>query len=257
LPSTSVPIDLSSTTLTPPPPSIQTSISILETDVANFKPIETYYDEIKITWLECEVPQDYYHNWRFAAKCLKMELPSWDEKDKQRLGERFKVAPSELEDIRLVIGEDVYETRHKGSNYELTENGESIASAISVFSSFDPNQSLLDVNGKTAWELAGLNSDQSAQNAIVIYDGINLRDKYALEGAYIPYEINDKLIFVAKKNREFFVMYDQQQIGPVFSEISIGYCCGPKAYSIQRAGDQYWFWGMREEKYYVVALYGE
>jgi hypothetical protein len=252
-----VPIDLSSTTLTPPPPSIQTSISILETDVVNFKPIETHYEEIKLTWLECEVPQEYYHNWRFGAQCLGLEWPFWDEENNRSLGERFQVAPFELGDLRLIVGQDVYETKHQGSNYELMKNGETVASASSVFSSFDPNQSLMNVNGKIAWELAGLNSDQSAQDAIIIYDGINLRDEYALEGAYISYVINDKLVFVAKKNGEFFVMYDQEQFGPVFSEISIGYCCSPKAYSIQRAENQYWFWGMREEKYYLVALYGE
>jgi len=237
--------------------STWTLTPVLETNEGNFIRIENHYEDNTLTWIECEVPQEDYHNWLIATDCLGLEFPTWTEIDKQRLGERFQTSPGNLEDIRLTVGQDIYETQHQGSKYKLSKNGEVIVSANSVFSSFDPNRSLLNVDGKIVWELTGLNFDQTELDAVVFFDGINLQDQYDLEGAYIPYVLNNSLIFIAEKNGMFFVMSDQKQVGPVFSDISIGYCCEPAAYSIQRTGNQYWFWGMREDKYYVVALYGE
>jgi len=186
-----------------------------------------------------------------------MKLPVWQEEDIQRLGERFYRSAGSLQDLRLVIGKDVYETKHQDYQYELMKNGTTIAIENSIFSAFDPNQALLNAGNKIVWELVGFNSNQTELISTVIYDGANLLDKYSLEGAYIPYVINDKLIFVAKKAGRFYVMYDAQHLGPEFDEISIGYCCSSAAYSIWRAQGQYWFWGTRDGKYFIVALLGK
>jgi hypothetical protein len=186
-----------------------------------------------------------------------MELPAWQDEDRQRLGEHFHRPTEALQDLRLAIGKDVYETKHQTYQYELMKNGVTIATANSIFSVFDPNRALLMADNKIVWELVGFNSDQTVLISAVIYDGVNLLDKFSLEGAYIPYVINDKLTFVAKKAGRFYVMYDEQKLGPEFDEISIGYCCSSAAYSILGVQDQYWFWGMRDGKYFVVALFSK
>lgn len=137
------------------PVVVETSNVALETAVSNFRAVETYYEKINVVWLECEVPQEYYHDWHFAADCLNMELPAWQEEDKQRLGERFQRSPGESNDLRLAIGKDVYETKHRGPQYELVTGGKTVATATSMFSAFDPNRALLNANNKIAWEIAG------------------------------------------------------------------------------------------------------
>jgi hypothetical protein len=214
---------------------------------------ETVYDDLSLTWLECGLPSDYYHNWRAAEGCLGLSLPSWQATDRARLGEYFERTPQVFKDIRLVIGADVYETGYQPCQsefcYTLYKNGRPFATASAYFTSYNPNRALMDIGGKSAWELADYRSPT------IIYDGIDLRAVYGLEAAYVPYEINGKLIFAARKEGKFLVVYEGKPIGPAFDEIAVGYCCGPAAYSIWRAQGQYWFWGKRGDQHFVVAIY--
>ena len=76
--------------------------------------------------------------------------------------------------------------------------------------------------------------------------------KYQWEGIFKPYTINDKLLYIAKRNGKFQIVYNEEIIGPEFDEIYIKYCCGTT--NVRYGSGQYWFWGKREGTYYVVAL---
>jgi len=157
--------------------------------------------------------------------------------------------PFKLYDTRNTINGDFYETDNEpGGLYTLFRNGKIFAESVSGFTTYTPNRSLQDVGGKVVWELA------NPENPTIIFDGMDLRQEFNLDAAYLPYNINDNLIFVAKKDSKYFVMYGEEQIGPGFNNISIAYCCGPAGYSIQRVQGQYWFWGVRESRYYLVMI---
>ena len=64
-----------------------------------------------------------------------------------------------------------------------------------------------------------------------MYDGVDLRAAYGFEAVYAPYAMRDKLIFVARQDDQYFVVYDGRRLGPVFDRILIAYCCEPAAYS--------------------------
>ena len=117
-----------------------------------------------------------------------------------------------------------------------------------TFTTYSPNRALVVAGGKCAWELAGWNEPK------IIYDGINLVEKYNLDAAYVPHELNSTLIFVAKEGNQYFVVYDGEEFGPDFDGISVGYCCDAAGYTIMRRQGQYWFWGTREGEYYVVVI---
>lgn len=202
-----------------------------------------------LVWLECEVSYDQYQLWRVADKCFGFPLSSWQDEDRARLGENFKRNPFKLYDTRNTINGDFYETDNEpGGLYTLFRNGKIFAESVSGFTTYSPNRSLQDVGGKVVWELA------NPENPTIIFDGMDLRQEFNLDAAYLPYNINDNLIFVAKKDSKYFVMYGEEQIGPGFNNISIAYCCGPAGYSIQRVQGQYWFWGVRESRYYLVMI---
>ena len=202
-----------------------------------------------LLWLECEVSFDKYQKWIVAEKCFGFPLSSWQDEDRAHLGERFKRDPFKSDDIRITINGILYETDNEpGGLYILYRNGKMFAETISGDTTFPPNRSLQDVGGKVAWELA------NPEHPTIIIDGQDFRQEYNLDAAYLPYNINDRLIFVAKKDSKYFVVYGEEQIGPEFNNISIAYCCGPAGYSIQRVQGQYWFWGVRESRYYLVMI---
>ena len=212
---------------------------------------EIVYDAPGLIWSECEVSWDLYLSWRAAEDCFDESLPSVKRDDREVWGERFQRGVQSLNDLRLIIGDDIYETKHNRGNpiiYTLYKNGEIYAEASSYFGVYDPNQSLINVGGKAAWEVAGYEAPT------VIYDGLDLRQIHNIEAAYKPYSINDKLIFVAKSDGKNLVIYDGEPVGPSFDEISIAYCCGPEGYSIRRVQGQYWFWGIRDGKFYLVRI---
>jgi len=202
-----------------------------------------------LVWLECEVSFDQYHKWRIAEKCFGFPLSSWQDEDRAHLGEKFKRDPFKWDDIRITINGILYETdNEQGGLYILLRNGNIYAETISGFTTYSPNRSLQDVGGSVAWELA------NPENPTIIFSGQDLRQEHNLDAAYLPYNINDRLIFVASKDSKYYVVYGEEQIGSEFSNISIAYCCGPAGYSIQRVQGQYWFWAVRESRYYLVMI---
>jgi len=183
----------------------------------------------------------------FATDCLKMDQPYPDNNDKKLQGER--VRGEVTDNLRLVIGNDIYETRYSRSsartNYELLRNGEGIAKTSASFTSFDPKINLWNFGGKWVWEVAN--------PFAIIVDGVNQNEDHQFEGSYFPYEIQHKLIYIAKKNGKYHVVYDEKIIGPEFDWIYLGNCCGYT--KGLRGQDQYWFWGRREGTSFVVAIH--
>jgi hypothetical protein len=200
-------------------------------------------------WSECEVSYDLFHKWRVAENCFGFPLPSWEDDDRARFGESFRRDSDYWYDHRIVIDGDVYETdRQQNGIYILYKNGEVFTQATSGDTTYPPNRSLQAVDGKVVWELA------DPWNPTIIFDGLDLRDEFNLEAAYLPYNIDESLIFAAKVGSSYFIMFDSVQIGPIFDAISIGYCCGPARYSIRRVQGQYWFWGVRQNHYYLIMI---
>ena len=165
------------------------------------------------------------------------------------MGERVK-GNLGFDDLRITIGKDRFEARlvdrdKDGFPLQLTPNGEVVYKAIAHFMTNDPNGDLWNIDGKLVWELDG-------SQPVLIVDGVDFNQHYQLDGSYFPYEIKGKLIFVAKKNEKFMIVYDEKIIGPEFDEISMPYCCG--MVPLIRENGQYWFVGSREGIKYLVSI---
>ena len=205
-----------------------------------------------ITWIECIAPnRDYAHDEptiAFAVNCLNMDRPYWNDNDRKIAGERIN--GSNGSDLRLVIGNDVFLAKHDSTNgccdYEFSKNGDVLIKTSAPLITFDPNRHLWNIGGKSVWELV-------TDPPTIIVDGIDYNEKYQLEGAFMPYTINDKLIYIAKKNGKYQVVYDEKVIGPDFDEIYIKYCCATT--QVLYGDGRYWFWGKREDTYYVVGIH--
>lgn len=243
-------------TLTPSPMVTQMVTQIFSTpEVTPTIPLTPYIKMSEIdypsglAWLECEVSFDLYHKWSVADKCFGFPLSSWQEEDRAHLGERFRRNSHMWDDFRITINGNIYETDNQpGGLYILYRNEKMYAQSMSGFTSFPPNRSLQDVGGKVVWELA------NPEHPTIIFDGQDLRQELNLDAAYLPYNINDRLIFVAKKDSKYFIVYGKEQTGPEFEKISVGYCCSPAGYSVQRVQGQYWLWGIRENRYFLVMI---
>jgi hypothetical protein len=196
-------------------------------------------------------------DFKFATACLNMDWPGWDdygmELNGQRLREeRFDGDGAHGDNLRLIIGKDIYETRYTNidglNNYELLKNGQAIAKATACPYCIigDPNLKLWNVGGKSVWEVF-------TEPPAIFVDGINLNEKYQFDGTYFPYDIKNKLIYIANKNGKYSVVYDGKVIGHEFDQIYKSYCCGST--SVMHGHGQYWFWGRREGTYYVVAIH--
>lgn len=202
-----------------------------------------------LTWTECVLPRrDYAYSLdlEFVTNCLQREQPYRDDTDKTIYGERIQ---GELGDnLRMAIENDIYKTRFsrgETADYELLKNGIVIAkTSASLFSTFDPNLNLLDVGGQAVWEVAN--------PSVIIVDGVNQNEKYQFEETYFPYVIKNKLIYIAKKNGKYNIVYDEKLVGSEFDWIYLGYCCGNT--KVLRGAGQYWFWGKREGTSFVVAI---
>jgi hypothetical protein len=204
-----------------------------------------------LTWTECVVPDRDYSLMHEDMAILKQCVDPFEgsDDDSVRKGERVK-GDLGFDDLRITIGVDLFEARlvdrnNEGFHYELTKNGEVINKTIAQFTTYDMNQNLWNIDGKLVWELAGVQS-------VIIVDGVNFNEKHHLEGSYFPYEIKGKLIFVAKKNGNFSVMYDEKIVGPEFDEISMPYCCA--MVPLIRRNEWYWFVGSREGIKYLVSI---
>lgn len=245
-------------TFSPLPPTetptpIKTSIPVSGTPT-------TIELEDGLVWTECIVPPYTSTDSDFATTCLNMNFWADDHNmmlNSQRLsGKRVKGICGD--NLRLVIGKDIYETKHTvprenacGSyNYELLKNGVVIATVKGVISNVvDANRKLWNVDGKSVWEIS---SDPPAQYlSAIIVDGVNQNEKYQLEGSFDVYYFKDKIIFIALKNGKYHIMYNGKFIGHEFDEIFI--YGGPP--SVLYGHEQYWFLGRYEGTYYVVAIH--
>jgi hypothetical protein len=104
---------------------------------------------------------------------------------------------------------------------------------------------LWNIGGKLVWELG-------VDTPVIIVDGINFNEKYALQGSYHPYEIKGKLIYIARQNGKLHLVYDDKIIGPEFDEISMPYCCG--MVYLFHSNRQYWFVGRRGGTKFLVPI---
>jgi hypothetical protein len=212
------------------------------------RPKVVAYDQGPI-WKECVIPdRDYYFivdDIEDLTRCF--EIPEWN--TVHSLAKAERIMGENGSDLRLVIGDDVYEAKHDSSegccDYELLKDGEVIIRTSAPFITFDPNINLYEIGGKLAWELI-------SEPPVVFYDGENLNDQYDLQGSYYPYEIQGKLIFIAKLGGQYKIFYNGEVIGPVFDDISMAYCCGKR--SVAYGDGKYWFIGKREGVRYVVLI---
>ena len=233
---------------TPLPPT-ETSIP---TSVLSFSGTPTVIPvSNELTWAECVVPnKDYARtdtDMQFLASCG--EIPTLNEADKKRRGE-FIDHQNATNDWRITIGNDYFETRindlSKGCcSYKLVKNGDVILEMFPGFMTSNPNRGFWNIEGKLVWELAGYKK-------IIVVDGIDYNEKYQLDGSYFPYEIKGKLIYIAKKNDKFHIVYDGKIIGAEFDSISMAYCCG--MISVYYGSGQYWFVGRRGGTKFVVSI---
>ena len=195
-------------------------------------------------------------DFEFATTCLNMDWLGWDnydiKLDGQRLREeRINGDGAHGDNLRLIIGDDIYETKYTNvsgwNNYELLKNREAIAKATACPYCIigDPNLKLWNIGGKSIWEIF-------TEPPAIFVDGTNLNEKYQFEGTYFPYNIKNKLIYIASKNGKYSVVYDEKVIGHEFDQIYMSYCCAST--SVLYGHEQYWFWGRREGTYYVVAI---
>ncbi len=206
-------------------------------------------DAAGLTWRECalDVENDPWQ----AEKCFGQSAPNAFGDNSERTNFSTSYA---TDDLRLTIGSEVYETAHRAGVlpnqdcFTLQHGAEKLTTLCGQFTSHSPNILLENIQGKVAWEFADHRLDT------IVYDGQDLRQVYALDAAYRPYQLNGKLIFVGKKAGKYFVVYDGQKIGPDFDEISIAYCCEPVLWSVQFGQGRYVFWGSRDKQSYVVEI---
>ena len=242
----------------PPYPAFTPSPTKSPTPTSLPERIEIHFNELGLLWRECELPRPVNES---QEECLGVTMSDWAENDRSIFADTFTPPGGLMRGFRLTIGDDVFEALHQPSpdggfsdangihTYNLFRNGQLLLSMITTFSAYDPNAGLLNINGKYAWEFA------DPRQPTIIYDGVDLRQEFDLEGAYRPYVIGETMIFVAKNNEKMFVMANGEQIGPTFDEIYNGYCC--ETTSIVRLPGQYWFWATSEGRRFVVVITSE
>lgn len=241
-----LPTLISPTSLPPTetPTPIKTSLPISGTPTAIVL-------ENGLTWSECIVPNRMYSmetaDKEFLDSCIKS--PDGNEYDRKWVAEHI-LGQDLFYDLRITIGNDVFETEHYRTdtccNYKLMKNGEVIVELHSTFAmTHDPNRHFWNIEGVLVWELAGV-------PPFIVVNGENFNDKYQLEGSFFPYEIRGKLIYIAKKNGTYHIVYNNKVVGPEFDDIQITY--GGSMASVYYGSGQYWFLGRRDGTKYVVSI---
>lgn len=200
-----------------------------------------------LSWRECPARPDV-EEWRQAEACFGHPALAWDDADRAHAGERT------AHGYRLAIGPDVYETRAIAtpipslSVYALSVNGRLRKLFLGRFTTYSPDLDLVNLAGRAAWTF------DDGRLATVVYNGVDLRTANGFEAVYAPYALRDKLIFVARQDDQYFVVYDGRRLGPVFDHILIAYCCEPAAYSARGASGRYTLWGERDSTRYMVEI---
>ena len=200
-----------------------------------------------LRWRECAVQPDI-EEWRQVEACFGHPALAWDDADRAAAGERT------AHGWRLTIGADVYETREIAtpipnlSLYTLSANGRLQKLFLGRFTTYSPDLGLANLAGRAAWAF------DDGRTATVVYGGVDQRSAHNIEAAYAPYALRDKLIFVARRDDKYFVVYDGQRLGPAYDHINIAYCCEPAATSAHGAHGRYTFWGERDGVRTVVEI---
>jgi hypothetical protein len=243
-------------TLTPAPTATGTQVSLTNTFIppAQSPPIPVSGTptvialEDGLIWSECALPNGEYTLLKLVLVTGCVALPDTDVYDARIRGERIERGLGS--DLRLVIGQDAFLAKHvsknAGGDYEFLKNGKVVMEIYTPFYSFDPNRNLWNIGGKPVWELI-------ADPPVIIVDGVDFNEKYQLEGSFFPYEINGKLLYIAKKDGKYHIVYDGHAIGPEFDAISMAYCCA--TISVVHGHGRYWFLGMRQGTQFAVVIH--
>jgi len=236
--------------ITPPPTPTETTIPVPTETIATCPGTpKTLILENELTWTEVVIPNRRYYYTKPDMALLEscIDFPSGNEHDEEIYGERIKGINGS--DLILTIDDDIYETRYDNTlgccDYDLLKNGVVIYHKDAPHITTDPNRGFWNIGGKLVWELL-------ADPPVIIVDGINFNDEYQLEGSYYPYDINSKLIYIAKKSERYQLFYENKAVGPEFDNILRAYCCA--GMSVMRGGGQYWFIGERDGASYIVSI---
>jgi len=236
--------------ITPSPTRTETIAQVpTETIVTCPSTPKTLTLENGLTWTEVVIPDRRYYYIKPDVALLEscLYFPNFDEHDEEIHGERIKGVNGS--DLKLVIGDDLYETKFDNTlgccKYDLLKNGVVIYHTNAPLITTDPNRGFWNIGGNLVWELL-------AEPPVIIVNGVDFNGKYQLDGSYYPYEIKEKLIYIAKKGEKYQIIYDNEAIGPGFDDISKAYCCA--GMSVMRGGGQYWFIGKRDFTRYVVSI---
>ncbi len=214
-------------------------------------PISTPEDE-GLVWRECEptpaILSIAYNTVAISSKCFDHPEVSSDGDEAYK-----NVKQIGRENFELTINQDVYLTNRMGRLFQyelflLNKNNWPISILSGRFTAYSPNHRLLDVGGKSAWEFGDGNI------ATIIYDGQDVRYLYAIDKAFRPYSLNDKLIFIGQKDGKYFVVYDGAKLVPEFDSVYIAYCCEMGALSVVGRQGKYIFLGTRNHRQYVVEV---
>jgi len=198
-----------------------------------------------LVWQECLLAEGY-GNWRQAQECFGLPEPTGEREDGIYYSKRVG-----MDNFQLNIGEDVYQTHRIGSLfsfevYYLSRNQWPISIQLGEFIAHSPNIGLDDVDGKAAWEFV------SFDKPTIIYNGRNLRQRYNLDQAFSPYNLNGKLVFLAQQDDSYFVVYDGKRLTPDYEDVVHAYCCEAFMYSPGGRQGAYLFNTKRNGKNYFV-----
>lgn len=236
--------------LTPTPSISPTDPSPSPTSTLPLTPyffrIENIYQE-DLLWQECVVSEDLYQDWSVGYRCFGESLPT-GEKNRSDLGEYLEREESEFPDLVLELDNQIFETFHAGDTYSLYRNDEQFLEIEFPGEAYNPQRSLQWIGDQIIWEMA------SDQQSVIYRDQESINQERNLEGAYYPYAIADQLLYIGSRESRYQLYYNDQPIGGAFDQVSIGYCCAPEYFTVQRVNNEYWFWGIRSGRFYLVMI---
>ena len=201
--------------------------------------------EAGLIWKECPLPGSD-PTAEEAEACFGRPSPVLSDAEKGNLGR------GDYENVQLTIGGDTYRAISRGvlpiEIYSLYRNGRFSRGLASIAALHWPFMWLHNIGGKLAWEIA------DEKLATIIHDGRDLRRLYGLDQAYRPYSLGGRLIFMARRGGEYFVMCGGRKVGTGFEQVTIAYCCETMLYSVQFGQGRYQFRGTRAGVEYIVEV---
>jgi hypothetical protein len=204
-----------------------------------------------LIWRECELPiLDQSGNAAAPDEsfaCFGQSLPVRSEEDKRNSGQN-----AGRTSVTMSVGSTAFSARADElaflTVYTLSKNNGAVKGLVGLGDTMWLRMFLWNVDGHVAWGIANQDLDT------IVYNGKDLRNVYGLDKAQAPYGLNERLIWVARKDGKSFVMYDGQKIGQEFEQIIVAYCCETSLYSVQAGQGRYQFRGTRAGKNYIVEI---